>query len=117
MGERHAGFGPGRQACVSYNSLGVILEIMPWNFPFWQAIRFAAPTLMAGNGAVLKHASNVPGCALALEEIFRDAGFPEHLFRTVLIGSKDVRSLIENPLVAPDTPTDSVPARRSVASP
>ncbi len=108
--------GPAPKAFVTYNPLGVVLAIMPWNFPFWQVMRFAAPTLMAGNGAVLKHASNVPGCALALEEIFRDAGFPENLFRTVLVGSKDVRPLIEDPRVAAVTLTGSVPAGRSVAA-
>jgi succinate-semialdehyde dehydrogenase/glutarate-semialdehyde dehydrogenase len=116
MSERHAGPGPAPEAFVTYNPLGVVLAIMPWNFPFWQAIRFAAPNLMAGNGAVLKHASNVPGCALALEELFRDAGFPEHLFRTVLVGSKDVRPLIEDPHVAAVTLTGSVAAGRSVAA-
>src|SRR6202051_631923 len=105
-----------RKSFVIFQPLGVVLAIMPWNFPFWQAIRFAAPNLMAGNGAVLKHASNVPGCALALEEIFRDAGFPETLFRTVLVGSKDVRPLIEDPRIAAVTLTGSVPAGRSVAA-
>jgi len=116
MSERHAGPGPVPRAYVAYNPLGVVLAIMPWNFPFWQAIRFAAPALMAGNGAVLKHASNVPGCALALEEIFRDAGFPEDLFRTVLISGGEVRPLIEDRHVAAVTLTGSVPAGRAVAS-
>jgi succinate-semialdehyde dehydrogenase/glutarate-semialdehyde dehydrogenase len=79
--------------------LGVVLAVMPWNFPFWQVFRFAAPTLMAGNAGVLKHASNVPGCALAIADVFRTAGFPEHIFRTLLIGSKQVDAIIENPLV------------------
>jgi succinate-semialdehyde dehydrogenase/glutarate-semialdehyde dehydrogenase len=115
MSERPPPGGPPK-AFVTYNPLGVVLAIMPWNFPFWQAVRFAAPNLMAGNGAVLKHASNVPGCALALEEIFRDAGFPEDLFRTVLVGSRDVRPLIEDPRIAAVTLTGSVPAGRSVAA-
>jgi len=116
MSAHNPGPGPAPKAFVTYNPLGVVLAIMPWNFPFWQAIRFAAPNLMAGNGAVLKHASNVPGCALALEEIFRAAGFPEHLFRTVLVRSKDVRPLIEDPRIAAVTLTGSVEAGRSVAA-
>jgi succinate-semialdehyde dehydrogenase/glutarate-semialdehyde dehydrogenase len=89
---------------------------MPWNFPFWQVFRFAAPGLMAGNAGVLKHASNVPGCALAIEQVFRKAGLPEHLFRTLLIGSKEVTAVIEHPLVRAVTLTGSGPAGRAVAS-
>jgi succinate-semialdehyde dehydrogenase / glutarate-semialdehyde dehydrogenase len=111
-----AGAGPVPKAFVTFNPLGVVLAVMPWNFPFWQAMRFCAPHLMAGNGGVLKHASNVPGCALALEEIFRDAGFPRDLFRTVLIGSQHVKSLIEDPSVAAVTLTGSVSAGKSVAA-
>ena len=85
-----------RKSYVSYQPLGTILAIMPWNFPFWQVFRFAAPTLMAGNTAVLKHASNVPGCAMAIEELFREAGFPENVFRTLLIGSQDVAGVIRH---------------------
>ena len=110
-----AEIGGGTRAFVTFNPLGVVLAVMPWNFPFWQAIRFAAPALMAGNGAVLKHASNVPGCALAIEALFREAGFPENLFRTVLVGSADVAALIESRYVAAVTLTGSVAAGRSVA--
>lgn len=95
--------------------LGVVLAVMPWNFPFWQVFRFAAPNLMAGNAGVLKHASNVPGCALAIEEVFREAGFPAHLFRAVLVGSDIVRTLLEDKHVRAVTVTGSVSAGRAVA--
>src|SRR5450631_3328655 len=85
----------GPKAFVTYNPLGVVLAVMPWNFPFWQVFRFAAPALMAGNGGVLKHASNVPGCALAIESVLHEAGFPENLFRTALVPSAAVKALIE----------------------
>lgn len=101
---------------VSYQPLGVVLAVMPWNFPFWQVFRFAAPALMAGNAGVLKHASNVPGCALAIEEVFLKAGFPENIFRTLLIGSSLVNEVIENPLVTAVTLTGSTPAGKAVAS-
>jgi succinate-semialdehyde dehydrogenase / glutarate-semialdehyde dehydrogenase len=104
-----------RTSFVTFQPLGVVLAVMPWNFPFWQVFRFAAPALMAGNGAVLKHASNVPGCALAIEEIFRRAGFPENLFRTLMIGSRQVEAVIEHPLVKAVTLTGSAPAGRAVA--
>src|SRR5581483_10634920 len=108
--------GAGPKAFVTFNPLGVILAVMPWNFPFWQVFRFAAPGLMAGNAGVLKHASNVPGCALAIEQIFKDAGFPETLFRTLMIGSKDVNAVIEHPLIRAVTLTGSTPAGRAVAA-
>jgi succinate-semialdehyde dehydrogenase/glutarate-semialdehyde dehydrogenase len=101
---------------VTFQPLGVVLAVMPWNFPFWQVFRFAAPALMAGNTGVLKHASNVPGCALAIEQVFRQAGFPDHAFRTLLIGSKDVEAVIAHPLVMAVTLTGSTPAGRAVAS-
>lgn len=101
---------------VSYQPLGTILAIMPWNFPFWQVFRFAAPTLMAGNTAVLKHASNVPGCALAIEDLFREAGFPENAFRSLLIKSDLVKEVIKHPAVKGVSLTGSTPAGKSVAS-
>ena len=106
----------GPRAKVAFRPMGTILAVMPWNFPFWQVIRFAAPTLMAGNTAVLKHASNVPGSALALEEVFREAGFPKDAFRTLLIPSRDVRAIIEDHAISAVTLTGSVPAGRQVAS-
>ena len=106
----------GAKAFVAFNPLGVVLAVMPWNFPFWQVFRFAAPALMAGNGGVLKHASNVPGCALAIESVFREAGFPDGLFATVLVRSADIQPLIEDANVAAVTLTGSVPAGRSVAA-
>jgi succinate-semialdehyde dehydrogenase/glutarate-semialdehyde dehydrogenase len=89
---------------------------MPWNFPFWQVFRCAAPSLLAGNSLLLKHASNVTGCALALQALFRDAGFPAELFQSLLIGSKRVASVIEHPLVRAVTLTGSTPAGRDVAA-
>jgi succinate-semialdehyde dehydrogenase/glutarate-semialdehyde dehydrogenase len=101
---------------VAFRPLGVILAVMPWNFPFWQVFRFAAPALMAGNVAVLKHSSNVPCCALAIEELFGRAGFPEDVFRTLLIGSGMVDGVIEQPLVRAVTLTGSEQAGRRVAA-
>jgi succinate-semialdehyde dehydrogenase/glutarate-semialdehyde dehydrogenase len=105
-----------RSSFVTFRPLGVILAVMPWNFPFWQVFRFAAPGLMAGNAAVLKHASNVPGCALAIENVFTRAGFPRDLFRTLMIGSAEVEAVIAHPRVAAVTLTGSGPAGRAVAS-
>jgi succinate-semialdehyde dehydrogenase/glutarate-semialdehyde dehydrogenase len=100
---------------VTFQPLGVVLAVMPWNYPFWQVFRFAAAGLMAGNTVVLKHAANVPGCALAIEEVFRQAEFPEHVFRAPLVGSDKVSRIIENPLVKAVTLTGSVGAGRTVA--
>jgi succinate-semialdehyde dehydrogenase/glutarate-semialdehyde dehydrogenase len=100
---------------VRFDPLGVVLAVMPWNFPFWQVFRFIAPHITAGNGGLLKHASNVPQCALAIERVMHDAGFPQALFRTLLVGSKAVRPIIEDPRVAAVTITGSEPAGREVA--
>ncbi len=104
------------RAWARYEPLGVILAVMPWNFPFWQVIRFAAPALMAGNTGLLKHASNVPQAALYLDGVFTRAGFPEGAFSTVLIGSRDVDAIIKDPRVKAVTLTGSEPAGRAVAS-
>jgi succinate-semialdehyde dehydrogenase/glutarate-semialdehyde dehydrogenase len=101
---------------IAYNPLGAVLAVMPWNFPFWQVFRFAAPALMAGNVALLKHASNVSGCALAIQEIFREAGFPKAAFRTLLVASDRVGTIIDSPAVKAVTLTGSTPAGQSVAS-
>jgi succinate-semialdehyde dehydrogenase / glutarate-semialdehyde dehydrogenase len=101
---------------VAFRPLGLILAIMPWNFPFWQVIRFAAPALMAGNGGILKHANNVTGCALALEDVFRSAGFPADLFRTVIVDVPPVAEIIAHPVIKAVTLTGSTRAGRAVAS-
>jgi len=101
---------------TSYEPLGVILAVMPWNYPFWQVFRFAAPALMAGNISVLKHASNVFGSALNIEKIFKRAGFPDNCFTTLLVGSAKIEAIIENPIVKAVTLTGSGPAGSAVAA-
>jgi succinate-semialdehyde dehydrogenase / glutarate-semialdehyde dehydrogenase len=101
---------------VTFPPLGVVLAVMPWNFPFWQVFRFAAPALMAGNAGLLKHAGNVSGCALAIEGIFREAGFPDGLFKAVLVGSERVAEIIAAPEVRAVTLTGSTAAGRSVGA-
>ena len=101
---------------ISYQPLGVVLAVMPWNFPFWQVVRFAAPALMAGNVGLLKHASNVPQCALALEKIFHDAGLPPACFRALLVGSEAVESLLADDRVRAVTLTGSEAAGAAVAA-
>ncbi|MBP9854438.1 MAG: NAD-dependent succinate-semialdehyde dehydrogenase [Candidatus Omnitrophica bacterium] len=105
-----------RKSFICYEPLGIILAIMPWNFPFWQVFRCAAPTLMAGNAIILKHASNVCGCALAIEDVFKKAGFPKGLFRSALIPSKDVKRLIQHPYIQAVTLTGSTQAGQKVAA-
>ena len=100
---------------VTIQPLGLILGIMPWNFPFWQVFRFAIPTLIAGNGAILKHASNVQGCGFAIENCFKKAGFPDNLFRNISLSGTNTESVIKNPRISAVTITGSTPAGRSVA--
>jgi len=101
---------------VAFEPMGIVLAVMPWNFPFWQVFRFAAPALMAGNAGILKHASNVPGSALAIEEVFHEAGFPKDIFRTLLVSARKVESIIKNPHVRAVTLTGSEPAGMQVAA-
>lgn len=105
-----------QQTFVTYQPIGVVLAVMPWNLPLWQAMRFAAPALMAGNVGILKHASNVPQCALYMEQLFRQAGFPDDTFQTLLISARRVEQVLRDDRVAAATLTGSEPAGRSVAT-
>ena len=107
---------PARDSRVVFDPLGLLLAVMPWNYPYWQAMRAAIPALAAGNGLVLKHASNVPQCALALEEVFIRAGAPAGLFTTLLVGADAVQGLIEDPRIAAVTFTGSTPVGRTLAA-
>jgi succinate-semialdehyde dehydrogenase/glutarate-semialdehyde dehydrogenase len=104
------------KSLVAYQPIGTVLAVMPWNFPLWQVFRFIAPTLAAGNTGLLKHASNVPQCALAIERLVRAAGFPEGVFRTLMIDAREVAEVIADPRVHAVTLTGSEPAGRSVAA-
>lgn len=101
---------------VTFNPLGVVLAIMPWNFPFWQLFRFVAPSLMAGNGAILKHSENVSGCALKIEEIIHEAGIPKDLFRTIIRDKSNMKEVVQHPGIAAVTLTGSTRAGKAVAA-
>jgi succinate-semialdehyde dehydrogenase/glutarate-semialdehyde dehydrogenase len=115
LADEVVGTGHDARTLVSHEPLGPVLAVMPWNFPFWQVFRFAAPNLAAGNVGLLKHASNVPASALAVEEVLRDAGVPEGAFQTLLVGSSEVESIVEDRRVKAVTLTGSEPAGRAVA--
>ncbi|KGO86254.1 succinate-semialdehyde dehydrogenase [Flavobacterium rivuli WB 3.3-2 = DSM 21788] len=106
----------GSESYVTYEPLGVILGVMPWNFPYWQVFRFAIPTIIAGNTVVVKHASNIAGCAILIEELFREAGFPDGIYTNLLISGSQVKAVIENPIVKAVSLTGSEKAGASVAS-
>ena len=105
----------GQKSLISVQPIGLVLGVMPWNFPFWQVFRFAIPTITAGNGAILKHASNVQGCAKAIEDCFKESGFPENIFRNLVIPGREVADVIKSPAIAAVTLTGSTPAGKSVA--
>src|SRR3954465_14846979 len=120
LAPRPVGMGDARRAWVAHEAIGVVLAVMPWNFPFWQVLRFAAPTLLSGNTAILKHSPNVTGCALAIEQVFRDAGLPSDVFRSVVVAEADVpdvsRALIEDDRIAAVSLTGSERAGAAVAA-
>ncbi len=105
----------GQKSIISIQPMGLILGVMPWNFPFWQVFRFAIPTITAGNGAILKHASNVQGCAFAIEKSFKDSGFPENIFRNIVVPGREMEEVIKHPAIAAITLTGSTPAGKSIA--
>ena len=106
----------GQKSIISIQPIGLILGIMPWNFPFWQVFRFAIPTITVGNGVILKHASNVQGCAKAIEKSFKDSGFPENIFRNLAVPGQEMEIVIKHPAIAAITITGSTPAGKSVAT-